>query len=106
MKLYTQITEYDNENNAYLIEITAEYHEYERGERDSFGVPLEPDFDAHFEIEDIYIGEKNYSIHELAELLDYSFNYVNEMIQDALSDQLECDFELYNELNNYENNSY
>lgn len=105
MKLQTQITEYDNDNNAYLIEITAEYHDYERGERDSFGVPLEPDFDAHFIIEDIYIGDKNYSLHELAALLDYSFNYVSEMIQDALADKLESDYELYNELQ-HENNYY
>jgi hypothetical protein len=105
MKVETQITEYDNDNNAYLIEITAEYVDFERGERDSFGVPLEPDFDAHFIIDDIYIGDKNYSIHELAELLDYSFSYVSEMIQDALGDKLESDYELYNELQ-YENNYY
>ena len=105
MKLQTQITEYDNDNNAYIIEITAEYVDFERGERDSFGVPLEPDFDAHFIIEDIYIGDKNYSLHELAALLDYSFNYVSEMIQDALSDKLESDYELYNELQ-HENNYY
>lgn len=105
MKLQTQITEYDNDNNAYEIEITAEYVDFERGERDSFGVPLEPDFDAHFIIEDIYIGDKNYSLHELAALLDYSFNYVSEMIQDALAEKLESDYELYNELQ-YENNYY
>ena len=105
MKVQTQITEYDNDNNVYLIEITAEYVDFERGERDSFGVPLEPDFDAHFIIDDIYIGDKNYSIHELAELLDYSFSYVSEMIQDALGDKLESDYELYNELQ-YENNYY
>lgn len=106
MKVQTQITEYDNDNNAYQIEITAEFVDFERGERDSFGVPLEPDFDAHFIIEDIYIGDKNHSIHELAELLDYSFNYVSEMIQDVLADKLESDYELYNELHNYENNYY
>jgi len=105
MKVQTEITEYDNDNNAYLIEITAEYVDFERGERDSFGVPLEPDFDAHFIIENIYIGDKNYSLHELAELLDYSFSYVSEMIQDALGDKLESDYELYNELQ-YENNYY
>lgn len=105
MKIQTQITEYDNDNNAYQIEITAEYVDFERGERDSFGVPLEPDFDAHFIIEDIYIGDKNYSLHELAALLEYSFNYVSEMIQDALADKLESDYELYNELQ-YENNYY
>jgi hypothetical protein len=105
MKIQTQITEYDNDNNAYIIEITAEYVDFERGERDSFGVPLEPDFDAHFIIEDIYIGDKNYSLHELSALLDYSFNYVSEMIQYALADKLESDYELYNELQ-YENNYY
>jgi hypothetical protein len=105
MKVQTEITEYDNDNNAYLIEITAEYVDFERGERDSFGVPLEPDFDAHFIIDDIYIGDKNYSLHELAQLLDYSFSYVSEMIQDALGDKLESDYELYNELQ-YENNYY
>jgi hypothetical protein len=105
MKVQTEITEYDNDNNAYLIEITAEYVDFERGERDSFGVPLEPDFDAHFIIEDIYIGDKNYCLHGLAELLDYSFSYVSEMIQDALGDKLESDYELYNELQ-YENNYY
>jgi hypothetical protein len=105
MKVQTEITEYDNDNNAYLIEITAEYVDFERGERDSFGVPLEPDFDAHFIIENIYIGDKNYSLHELAQLLDYSFSYVSEMIQDALGDKLESDYELYNELQ-YENNYY
>jgi len=105
MKVQTEITEYDNDNNAYLIEITAEFVDFERGERDSFGVPLEPDFDAHFIIYDIYIGDKNYSLHELAELLDYSFSYVSEMIQDALGDKLESDYELYNELQ-HENNYY
>jgi hypothetical protein len=105
MKVQTEITEYDNDNNAYLIEITAEYVDFERGERDSFGVPLEPDFDAHFIIDDIYIGDKNYSLHELAKLLDYSFSYVSEMIQNALGDKLESDYELYNELQ-HENNYY
>jgi hypothetical protein len=105
MKVQTEITEYDNDNNAYLIETTAEYVDFERGERDSFGVPLEPDFDAHFIIEDIYIGDKNHSIHELAQLLDYSFSYVSEMIQEALGNKLESDYELYNELQ-YENNYY
>jgi hypothetical protein len=105
MKIQTEITEYDNDNNAYLIEIIAEYVDFERGERDSFGVPLEPDFDAHFIIDEIYIGDKNYSLHELAELLDYSFSYVSEMIQDALGNKLESDYELYNELQ-YENNYY
>ncbi len=105
MKVQTEITEYDNDNNAYLIKITAEYVDFEPGERDSFGVPLEPDFDAHFIIEDIYIGDKNYSLHELAQLLDYSFSYVSEMIQEALGDKLESDYELYNELQ-YENNYY
>jgi hypothetical protein len=105
MKVETQITEYDNDNKEYIIDITAEYYEYEKGSRDSFGVPLEPDFDAHFIIDDIYIGDKNYSLHELAQLLDYSFSYVSEMIQDALGDKLESDYELYNELQ-YENNYY
>lgn len=36
MIVQTQITEYNNDNNAYIIEITAEYVDFERGERDTF----------------------------------------------------------------------
>ena len=106
MKIQTQITEWDLNNNPILIDVTAIFHEYERGSRDSFGVPLEPDFDAYFEIEDIYVNDVEYSLGALAELLDYSLNYVSEMIQEALSDKLESDYELYNELQDYENNYY
>lgn len=109
MIVETQITEYDNNNKQYIIDITAEYYEYERGSRDSFGVPLEPDHDAYFVIEDIMINGKNHSLNEIATILDYSIDYVDYIIKEALSDKIESD--LYNYYDNqiddyYEKNYY
>ena len=108
MKVETQITEYDNDNKEYIIDITAEYYEYEKGSRDSFGVPLEPDYGAYFVIEDIMINGKNHSLSEIALLLDYSVDYVNDIIQEALSDKIESDLYSYydNQIDDYYENNY
>lgn len=108
MIVKTQITEYDYSNKQYIVDITAEYIEFEAGSRDSFGVPLEPDQDAYFIIEDIQVDNKSYTTHELAHLLDHSEFFISELIQDALCEQLESD--LYNyydhQINDYENIYY
>lgn len=33
-----------------ILLVEATYHQAERGERDSFGAPLEPDYEAYFEL--------------------------------------------------------
>ena len=105
-------TEYLMPNDKTLV-ITGEYNEFCSGSRDRYGVPLEPDTDAYFEILRTSIDGIEYSSDELAIILNMTYNEVENLLQECLSEQDECDYEAYidNQIQNqlddlYENNYY
>ena len=105
-------TEYLMPNDKILV-ITGQYNEYCRGSRDRFGVPLEPDTDAYFEILSTTIDDTEYSTEELAIMLNMTYEEVEELLNDCLSEQDECDYDAYidnmihNQLDDlYEKNNY
>jgi len=105
-------TEYLMPNDKILI-ITGEYNEFCRGSRDRYGVPLEPDSDAYFEILSTTIDDVEYTSDELAIILNMTFDEVEELLNDCLNEQDECDYDAYidnmihNQLDDlYEKNNY
>jgi hypothetical protein len=105
-------TEYLMPNDKILI-ITGEYNEFCRGSRDTYGVPLEPDSDAYFEILSTIIDDIEYTSDELAIMLNMTFDEVEELLNDCLSEQDECNYDAYidNQIHNqlddlYEKNNY
>jgi hypothetical protein len=105
-------TEYLMPNDKILI-ITGEYNEFCRGSRDRFGVPLEPDSDAYFEILSTTIDDVEYTSDELAIILNMTFDEVEELLNDCLTEQDECNYDAYidnmihNQLDDlYERNNY
>ena len=105
-------TEYLMPNDKILI-ITGEYNEFCRGSRDTYGVPLEPDSDAYFEIISTTIDDIEYTSDELAIMLNMTFDEVEELLNDCLSEQDECNYDAYidnmihNQLDDlYEKNNY
>jgi hypothetical protein len=105
-------TEYLMPNDKILI-ITGEYNEFCRGSRDTYGVPLEPDSDAYFEILSTTIDDVEYTSDELAIILNMTFDEVEELLNDCLSEQDECNYDAYidnmihNQLDDlYEKNNY
>jgi hypothetical protein len=105
-------TEYLMPNDKILV-ITGEYNEFCRGSRDRFGVPLEPDSDAYFEILSTTIDDIEYTSDELAIMLNMTFDEVEELLNDCLSEQDECNYDAYidNQIHNqlddlYEKNNY
>ena len=105
-------TEYLMPNDKILI-ITGEYNEFCRGSRDTYGVPLEPDSDAYFEILSTTIDDVEYTSDELAIMLNMTFDEVEELLNDCLTEQDECNYDAYidNQIHNqlddlYEKNNY
>jgi hypothetical protein len=105
-------TEYLMPNDKILI-ITGEYNEFCRGSRDTYGVPLEPDSDAYFEILSTTIDDVEYTSDELAIMLNMTFDEVEELLNDCLTEQDECNYDAYidnmihNQLDDlYEKNNY
>jgi hypothetical protein len=105
-------TEYLMPNDKILI-ITGEYNEFCRGSRDTYGVPLEPDSDAYFEILSTTIDDVEYTSDELAIMLNMTFDEVEELLNECLSEQDECNYDayIYNQIHNqlvdlYEKNNY
>lgn len=105
-------TEYLMPNDKTLV-ITGEYNEFCSGSRDRYGVPLEPDTDAYFEILSTTIDNTEYSTDELAIMLNMTYDEVENLLQECLSEQDECDYDTYidNQIQNqlddlYENNYY
>jgi hypothetical protein len=105
-------TQYLMPNDKILV-ITGEYNEFCRGSRDRFGVPLEPDSDAYFEILSTTIDDTEYTSDELAIMLNMTFDEVEELLNECLSEQDECNYDAYidnmihNQLDDlYEKNNY
>jgi hypothetical protein len=87
-------TDYLMPNDKTLV-ITGEYNEYCRGSRDKYGVPLEPDEDAFFEIISTSIDGTEYTSDELAIILNMTYDEVEELLQECLSSQDESDYDAY-----------
>jgi len=105
-------TQYLMPNDKLLI-ITGEYNEFCRGSRDRYGVPLEPDSDAYFEILSTTIDDVEYTSDELAMILNMTFDEVEELLNECLTEQDECNYDAYidnmihNQLDDlYEKNNY
>jgi len=104
-------TEYLMPNDKTLI-IIGEYNEFCSGSRDRYGVPLEPDTDAYFEILSTSIDRIEYSSDELAIILNMTYDEVENLLQECLSEQDECDYDAYidnqiqNQIDDYYENSY
>lgn len=60
--------------NEVSLTLTGEFIDGERGSRDSYGAPIEPDIEPYIELHDIFIEElqKSVSLTEAAELFDKS----------------------------------
>jgi hypothetical protein len=105
-------TEYLMPNDKILI-ITGEYNEFCRGSRDRYGVPLEPDSDAYFEILSTTIDDTEYTSDQLSVILNMTFDEVEELLNECLIEQDECNYDAYidNQIQNqlddlYEKNNY
>lgn len=84
--------------DGYIIQIVAEYNEPERGCRDSWGAPLEPDYDGYFDIISTHIDDVEYKdSKELAWFLQTSELYIDELMQEALSEAYEAELDAYYE---------
>ena len=105
-------TEYLMPNDK-ILTITGEYNEFCRGSRDTYGVPLEPDTDAYFEILSTSIDGIEYTSDELAIILNMTLDEVENLLQECLNEQDECDYDAYidnminNQIDDYnEKNNY
>ena len=84
--------------NGYSITVVGDYNAPERGSRDRWGAPLEPDIDAYFDIISTHIGDVEFSDNEeLAFFLQTSELYIDELMQEALQEAYEAEYEAYQE---------
>jgi len=84
--------------NGYTITVVGDYNEPERGSRDRWGAPEEPDTDAYFDIISTHIGDVEFSDNdELAFFLQTSELYIEELMQEALQEAYEAELEAYHE---------
>lgn len=84
--------------DGYIITIVGEYNPPERGSRDRWGAPLEPDCDAWFEIISTHIGDVEFiDNEELAFFLQTSELYIEELMQEALQEAYDAEYEAYQE---------
>lgn len=89
------------EVNGITVEIEALHVPAERGCRDKFGVPLEPDYDAYFDIIDTVIDGKSYDDDQLFELIGFD---ISDKIQESLHSEYEYQYESYFEIGDYNYN--
>ena len=84
--------------DGYIITIVGEYNPPERGSRDRWGAPLEPDCDAWFEIISTHIGDVEFiDNEELAFFLQTSELYIDELMQEALQEAYDAEYQAYQE---------
>ena len=84
--------------DGYIITIVGDYNPPERGSRDRWGAPLEPDCDAWFEIISTHIGDVEFiDNEELAFFLQTSELYIDELMQEALQEAYDAEYEAYQE---------
>jgi hypothetical protein len=83
---------------GYTITVVGDYNEPERGSRDRWGAPLEPDTDAYFDIISTHIGDVEFIDNdELAFFLQTSELYIEELMQEALQEAYQAELEAYHE---------
>lgn len=84
--------------DGYIITIVGDYNAPERGSRDRWGAPLEPDCDAYFDIISTHIGDVEFDNNkELAFFLQTSELYIDELMQEALQEAYDAEYEAYQE---------
>jgi hypothetical protein len=84
--------------DCFTITVVGEYNAAERGSRDRWGAPLEPDCDAWFEIISTHIDDKEFIDNdELATFLKTSESHIEELLHDALQDAYDAELEAYHE---------
>jgi len=84
--------------NGYTITVVGDYNEPERGSRDRWGAPLEPDLDAYFDIISTHIGDVEFiDNEELAFFLETTEDNIEELIQEALQEAYEDELDAYHE---------
>ncbi len=84
--------------DGYTITVVGIYNEPERGSRDRWGAPEEPDCDAYFDIISTHIGYLEFKDNEeLAWFLQTSELYIDELIDEALFEAYEAEYEAYQE---------
>lgn len=93
----TTIFETTADDKDITIEIFGEFYPEERGSRDSYGAPIEPDLPAYAEIDNIKIDGKSIEIEELAVLLEYSLEYTKYLVNEAIADAYYDECETYHQ---------
>ena len=84
--------------DGFTIIVVGEYNPPERGSRDRWGAPLEPDCDAYFDIISTHIGDVEFiDNEELAFFLQTSELYIDELMQEALQEAYDAEYEAYQE---------
>jgi len=84
--------------DGFTITVVGIYNAPERGSRDRWGAPEEPDCDAWFEIISTHIDDKEFiDNEELAFFLQTSELYIEELMQEALQEAYEAEYEAYQE---------
>lgn len=84
--------------NGYIITIVGEYNAPERGSRDRWGAPLEPDCNAYFDIISTHIGDVEFIENaELAFFLETTEDNIDELMQEALHEAYEAELNAYHE---------
>lgn len=84
--------------DGFIITIVGDYNPPERGSRDRWGAPLEPDCNAWFEIISTHIGDVEFADNEeLAFFLETTEDNIDELMQEALFDAYEAELEAYHE---------
>jgi hypothetical protein len=84
--------------DGFTITVVGIYNEPERGSRDRWGAPLEPDCGAWFEIISTHIDDKEFIDNdELAMFLNTSESHIEELLDEALQDAYDAELEAYHE---------
>lgn len=84
--------------NGYIINIVGEYNPPERGSRDRWGAPLEPDCDAYFDIISTHISDVEFADNEeLAFFLETTEDNIDELMQEALFEAYQDELDAYHE---------
>jgi hypothetical protein len=84
--------------DGFTITVVGIYNAPERGSRDRWGAPLEPDCDAWFEIISTHIDDKEFIDNdELAKFLNTSESHIEELLDEALQDAYDAELEAYHE---------
>jgi hypothetical protein len=88
MKIQTSL-----ELHGITINVYGEYSPAQRGSRDRYGVPLEPDDDEEVFINDTFVDGKNLTSEEIAKMLEMNEDDLNDILETALMESYHYDKE-------------